>query len=159
LHSASQALTSVVFPKPAGAEMRVSLWCSPSFSRSSSRGRRTTLGRGRGIYSFVARTIVDISGGFQAPDPVGKSSSAHRYADFDSIDHQCGRPGTASISPGREGLCGRPTQPISSVFCDVLVPRPTLGVLIASRTTLFRMRVAHVTENRPESPCFSAGDE
>src|SRR6266516_2452706 len=57
---ATHSLTSVVFPKPAGAEMRVSLRCRPSFSRSIRRGRLTTFGRGRGIYSFVARMGVDI---------------------------------------------------------------------------------------------------
>ena len=52
---ATHSLTSVVLPKPAGAEMRVSvrpkpwLWRRPSFSRSIRRGRRTTLGRGGGI--------------------------------------------------------------------------------------------------------------
>ncbi len=48
---ATHSLTSVVLPKPAGAEIRVSLRPAerPSFSRSIRRGRRTTLGRGRGI--------------------------------------------------------------------------------------------------------------
>ena len=35
---ATHSLTSVVLPKPAGAEMRVSLRCRPSFSRSIRRG-------------------------------------------------------------------------------------------------------------------------
>ena len=48
-HPATHSLTSVVLPKPAGAEIRVSLPCRPSFSRSTRRGRRTTLGRGGGI--------------------------------------------------------------------------------------------------------------
>ena len=34
--------------------MSVRLQCRPSFSRSSGRGRLTTFGRSRGIYSFVA---------------------------------------------------------------------------------------------------------
>ena len=59
-HAATHALTSVVLPKPAGAEMSVSLRCSPAFSRSIRRERRTTFGRGGGIYSFVARIGVDI---------------------------------------------------------------------------------------------------
>ena len=42
------SLRSVVLPKPAGAERRVSLRCRPSFSRSIRRGRRTILGRGGG---------------------------------------------------------------------------------------------------------------
>src|SRR5690348_14948193 len=58
---ATHALTSVVFPKPAGAAMRVSLRYSPSFSRSSRRGRLTTFGRSRGIYSFVAKISVTFS--------------------------------------------------------------------------------------------------
>src|SRR5207237_5558802 len=58
---ASHSLTSVVFPKPAGAEMRVSLPCSPSFSRSSRRGRLTTFGRSGGRYSFVAKIGVGMS--------------------------------------------------------------------------------------------------
>src|SRR5437762_24066 len=58
---ATHALTSVVFPKPAGAAMRVSLRCRPSFSRSSRRGRLTTFGRSRGRYSFVARMGVTLS--------------------------------------------------------------------------------------------------
>src|SRR5712691_10294376 len=57
-HPATHALTSVVFPKPAGAAMRVSLRCRPSFSRSIRRGRMTTFGRSGGIYSFVARIGV-----------------------------------------------------------------------------------------------------
>jgi hypothetical protein len=46
---ATHSLTIVVLPKPAGAEMRVSLPCRPSFSRSSRRGRGIILGRGGGI--------------------------------------------------------------------------------------------------------------
>src|SRR5258707_6000876 len=57
----THALTSVVFPNPAGAERRVSLRCRPSFSRSIRRGRLTTSGRSGGIYSFVARIGVGMS--------------------------------------------------------------------------------------------------
>src|SRR5207253_5801985 len=57
---ATHSLRSVVLPKPAGAESRVSLRCRPSFSRAIRRGRRTTFGRGGGIYSFVAKIGVDI---------------------------------------------------------------------------------------------------
>src|SRR6266545_2259945 len=53
---ATHALTSVVFPNPAGAAMRVSLRCS----RAIRRGRGTAFGRGGGIYSFVANSGVDI---------------------------------------------------------------------------------------------------
>jgi hypothetical protein len=49
----------VVFPKPAGAEMRVSLQCRLSFSRSIKRGRNTTLRRGGGIKSLVAKIGID----------------------------------------------------------------------------------------------------
>jgi hypothetical protein len=55
------SLTSVVLPKPAGAEMRASLRCRPSFSRSIRRGRRTAFDGGGGIKSLVARIAVDIS--------------------------------------------------------------------------------------------------
>jgi hypothetical protein len=42
---ATHSPNSVVLPKPAGAEMRVSLQCrAPSLRRSIRRGRRTTLG-------------------------------------------------------------------------------------------------------------------
>src|SRR5690349_6979024 len=41
--------------------MRIRLRCRPSFSRSSRRGRLTTFGRSRGIYSFVARIGVGMS--------------------------------------------------------------------------------------------------
>src|SRR5438876_11384492 len=58
--AASHSLRSVVLPKPAGAEIRVSLRCSPSFNRAIRRGRRTTFVRGGGIYSFVANSGVDI---------------------------------------------------------------------------------------------------
>src|SRR5579863_290412 len=60
-HPATHALTSMVFPKPAGAAMRVSLRCSPSFNRSNRRGRLTTSGRSGGIYSFVAKIGVGMS--------------------------------------------------------------------------------------------------
>ena len=46
---AIHSLTSVVLPKPAGAEMRVSLPTNPSIHRSIRRGRRTILGRDGGI--------------------------------------------------------------------------------------------------------------
>src|SRR2546421_10278947 len=52
-HQASHSLISVVFPKPAGAEMRISLRCSPSLSCPSRRGRVTILGRSGGEYSLV----------------------------------------------------------------------------------------------------------
>ena len=39
----AHSLSSVVLPKPAGAEMSVSLWCSPAFNRSIKRGRDTNL--------------------------------------------------------------------------------------------------------------------
>src|SRR4030066_2047311 len=58
--TATHSLTSVVLPKPAGAEMRVSLQCMPSFNRLIRRGRWTILGRGGGIYSFVAKIGVGI---------------------------------------------------------------------------------------------------
>ncbi len=57
-HQASHSLISVVFPKPAGAEMRISLRCSPSLSCLSRRGRLTIAGRSGGTYSFVARMGV-----------------------------------------------------------------------------------------------------
>jgi hypothetical protein len=50
-----EVFSVVVLPKPAGAEMRVSLRCRPSFNRSIKRGRGTMPGRGGGIYSLVAK--------------------------------------------------------------------------------------------------------
>src|SRR5262249_42633636 len=70
LPSASHSPTSVVFPKPAGAEMRVSLRCSPSFRRSVRRGRRTTFGPAGGGKSFVARSGVIIEDVGGSPDAV-----------------------------------------------------------------------------------------
>jgi transposase-like protein len=46
------------FAKAGGAERRLSLWGSPSFSRSIRRGRRTAFGRGEGMPSLVARICV-----------------------------------------------------------------------------------------------------
>ena len=57
---AIHSLTSVVLPKPAGAEMSASLRCRPSLSRSIKRGRGTALGRGGGMYSLVAKTGTDM---------------------------------------------------------------------------------------------------
>ena len=57
---ATHSLTSVVLPKPAGAEMRVSLRRSPSSSLSVRRGRLTTVARGGGICSFIAKTGMGI---------------------------------------------------------------------------------------------------
>ena len=60
------SLTSVLFPKPAGAEISVSLDLKPwfgrrfLFSRSSRRARWTTLRRGGGRKSLVARIGMDI---------------------------------------------------------------------------------------------------
>jgi hypothetical protein len=57
-----QLLTNVVLPKPAEAEMSVSLQpiANPLFSRSIKRGRGTMLGRGGGMYSLVAKTGAGI---------------------------------------------------------------------------------------------------
>jgi hypothetical protein len=52
---ATHSAASVDLPKPAGAEMRVSFDCRPSFKRSIKRGRRTTLGASEGTKSLVAR--------------------------------------------------------------------------------------------------------
>jgi hypothetical protein len=58
-----QLLISVVLPKPAEAEMRVSLQpiAKPLFSRSIKRERLTTPGRGWGTYTFVAKIAVAIN--------------------------------------------------------------------------------------------------
>src|SRR5205823_5895939 len=55
---ATQALSRVVLPKPAGAETRVSLRCRPSSSRSTKRGRSTAFGGSGGIKILVARIWV-----------------------------------------------------------------------------------------------------
>ena len=54
-------LSSVVLPRPAEAEIIVSLRAdAPSFKRSIRRRRRTALDRGEGIYNFVDKIGVDI---------------------------------------------------------------------------------------------------
>ena len=57
---ASHSLTKVVFPKPAGAEIRDNLLPSdrPSSSRSSRRVRTTTLGGSGGIYSVETDQLI-----------------------------------------------------------------------------------------------------
>ena len=62
LQHATHSLTSVVLPKPAEAEMRVSLRPEerPSVSRSIRRGRRTILARGGGMKSLVAKIDMGI---------------------------------------------------------------------------------------------------
>lgn len=59
--TAAHSLTSVVFPKPAGAAMRVSSRRVPSFNRSIRWGRRIVFGRSGGTYSLVDRIVVDTS--------------------------------------------------------------------------------------------------
>ena len=56
---ATHPLSSVVLPKPAGAEIRVSLRWMPAFSRSIRRGRGTSSGRTGGIWSLVCKSGVD----------------------------------------------------------------------------------------------------
>jgi hypothetical protein len=51
IHSA----TKVVFPNPAGAEMRVNLQSVHPFNRSIKRGRDTSSGRAAGINNFVTK--------------------------------------------------------------------------------------------------------
>ncbi len=57
MREAIHSLISVVLPKPAGAEISVTpgVRCRPAFKRSIKRGRKTTLGRGGGMYNLVAR--------------------------------------------------------------------------------------------------------
>src|SRR4051794_19552687 len=57
---ASQSVTNVVLPKPAGAEINNNLPANPASSRSSRRGRITVSRRMRGTKSFVARIIGTI---------------------------------------------------------------------------------------------------
>ena len=59
----STALSSVDFPKPAGAETRVSARPRPwsPLKRSIRRGRGTACGRAGGMNSFVARTGVGMA--------------------------------------------------------------------------------------------------
>ena len=63
--------SSVVLPKPAGAEMSVRRWLrrNPSFKRSIKRWRATRFGRGDGAYSFVSRcgAIMPLSTGLNSP--------------------------------------------------------------------------------------------
>jgi hypothetical protein len=58
---ATHALARLVFPKPAGAEIRVSLRCSPSFSRAIRSARSTAFCRGGGINSLVVSTGAGIA--------------------------------------------------------------------------------------------------
>ena len=63
VRAAIHSLTSVVLPKPAGAEMSVTLWRATPDPRSADRSGGsgwTTLGRGGGTYSFVAKMGADI---------------------------------------------------------------------------------------------------
>ena len=55
LQPATHSLSSVVLPKPVGAEKRVSLRWSPSFSRSTKRGRGTSSGRTGGSRIWFSR--------------------------------------------------------------------------------------------------------
>lgn len=52
------SLSKVVFPKPAGAAIRVSFRPNPEFKRSVRRGRDTSSARWRGMKSFVRRSSV-----------------------------------------------------------------------------------------------------
>lgn len=52
-----QVLSTVVFPNPAGAEMRVSFFCNPAFNLPSKRGRATSFSRGTGAKSLVERRL------------------------------------------------------------------------------------------------------
>src|SRR5512136_2904198 len=69
LQSVIHSLTSVVLPKPAGAEISVipAARCKLSFIRSINRRRETTLGRGGGTYSLVAKIGADIGQLYNAP--------------------------------------------------------------------------------------------
>src|SRR5690606_22631253 len=62
---ATQLLTTVVLPKPAGAEMRVNRWCNTSSSRASNRSRAMVLAPGGWMYSWVARAVPDIVASFK----------------------------------------------------------------------------------------------
>ena len=59
-HSESHCADQGGFPKTGGGRDKGEFAVQPSFSRSIRRGRRTTLRRGVGIYSFVAKIDVDI---------------------------------------------------------------------------------------------------
>ena len=52
------SLMRVVFPKPAGAETKVSLPLNPAFSLSIKCRRETSSGRTGGMYSFVVSSAV-----------------------------------------------------------------------------------------------------
>lgn len=56
--SASQSMSRVVLPKPAGAEMTVSLVREEAASASVSRRRGSTSGRSRGTRSFVSTSRI-----------------------------------------------------------------------------------------------------
>src|SRR5438034_10694260 len=71
--------------------MRVSLRCSPSFSRSSRRGRLTTFGRSRGRYSFVAKMGVTCS--LLQPLPrsffPSRNGATRNVEQIDAFDSRC----------------------------------------------------------------------
>src|SRR4029453_8108551 len=87
-------LTSVVLPKPAGAEMRVSLRRRPALNRSNRRGRRIAFGAGGRIYSLVARIGVDIDQAqsfypiFKYLRKLSQPTSAYKYASGPTKLHQ-----------------------------------------------------------------------
>src|SRR5262249_3320019 len=56
--AASHSVSSVVLPKPAGAETSTSFHEVPVPSRSLSRGRSTSARRDLGIYNFVSSSAI-----------------------------------------------------------------------------------------------------
>jgi len=69
------------FAKAGGGGDKVSLRCRPSFSRSIRRGRRTTLGRGGGMKSLVAKIGVDIESIVNTPPKF-----IERPCDWETLD-------------------------------------------------------------------------
>jgi hypothetical protein len=70
--AATTAVSSVVLPKPAGAEMRVSEACEARWIKSIRRGRATSSRRGMGTSSFVSSSRSAIGAPSQ-PRPCNRS--------------------------------------------------------------------------------------
>ncbi len=73
------SLKRVVFPKPAGAQMRISLRPVPCLSRSARRGRGTTLGCTCGAYSSSrGRHLIPVRGARKWESKPCPESARHR---------------------------------------------------------------------------------
>jgi hypothetical protein len=77
----AQSTESVVFPKPAGAEMSVSLRANPSSIRLSRRGREIHPARSGGTWSFVLKGVRCWISSHSANFPWGEALAASFFED------------------------------------------------------------------------------